>query len=443
MNSLSAELARILGRPVDEAARGRAARHVLDWVGCAASGALTAPGRAMLAYGRTLPAGAVRMIGGPELSAGDAALVGGAFGNVLEMDDFYRTALVHPGPVVVPAALALAAEIGAGGAATLAAIVRGFETMIRIGRSVGPAHYRHFHNTATCGAFGAAAAAASLLGLDESRTADALGHAGTLAAGLWQCRLEDTMSKQLHNGHAARTGLVSARLASHGLTGARQILEGPLGFFAALCPDATPTGVTSGPEAPWLIHGCSFKPWPACRHTHPTIDAALALRGRLDPGRITVVTVETFRDAVLICDRPSPATVVEARFSLQHAVAATLVLGRPALAHFEMDMVGREDVAALRERVVVAEGERFSRQYPAHFGAAVGITLEDGGKLCGEVADAFGDPEHAMSEADITGKARMLLEAAGYTAHESDRVIEAASALAGGGTARDLLRVVH
>src|SRR5687768_8252824 len=189
---LTRRLARLLRRPITEADRHRAALHVLDWVGCAAAGAKTPPGLAMISYGRSLPSGPCRSVGGLLLTSRDAALVNGSVGNVLEMDDFYRTALVHPGPVVVPAALAVAQEIGATGDAVLDAVVRGFEAMIRIGRSVGPTHYKHFHNTATCGVFGSAAAAGSLLGLDERQMVDALGNAGTQASGLWQCRLEDT-----------------------------------------------------------------------------------------------------------------------------------------------------------------------------------------------------------------------------------------------------------
>ena len=128
----------LLHRPVAPADRQRAALHVLDWMGCAAAGLTTPPGLAMLSWARTLPAGICHGIGGLRLTARDAALVNGSVGNVLEMDDFYRTALVHPGPVVVPAALAVAEEIGATAEALLDGVVRGFEAMIRLGRTVGP-----------------------------------------------------------------------------------------------------------------------------------------------------------------------------------------------------------------------------------------------------------------------------------------------------------------
>ena len=148
----TADWVRWLARPVGRAERERAALHVLDWLACASAGSRTDPGLAMGRFARTLAPGACATFAGPALAEGDAALVNGALGNVLEMDDFYRTAIVHPGPVLVPAALAMAQVTQASGAQMLDALVKGFEIMIRLGRSVGPAHYRYFHNTATCGA---------------------------------------------------------------------------------------------------------------------------------------------------------------------------------------------------------------------------------------------------------------------------------------------------
>jgi 2-methylcitrate dehydratase PrpD len=437
---LTRGLARLLRRPIAATDRTRAALHVLDWVGCAAAGARTPPGVAMIAYGRTMPEGRCRAVGGFALTSRDAALVNGAVGNVLEMDDFYRTALVHPGPVVVPAAFAVAEETGASGAALLDAVIRGFEAMIRVGRSVGPTHYKHFHNTATCGVFGSAVAAGSLLGLDEDRLVDALGNAGTQASGLWQCRLEDTMSKQLHNGRAAQSGIIAAQLATHGFTGAEHILEGPLGFYSGLCPDGQPERLLAEPEGPWLLHGASFKPWPACRHTHPTIDAALALRDRIEIGAVHRIVVETYRDAVGVCDRPTPTTPVEAKFSLQHASAVVLLRGTPTLEDFDVPAAANTDVAALRAKVELREDAAYTDAYPAHFGASMRIELASGEAVRHDVPDALGDPENPLPGEALIRKAHMLLASAGYSPRAADEMVTAALALGEGGTVDMLAR---
>src|SRR5262245_9719829 len=109
--SLTEGLADILARPVDQATRARAAQHLLDWVGCAIAGAASEVGRIVGDYGRTLGRGGAKAIGASRREAGAAALINGCYGNVLEMDDIHRTSILHPGPVVIPAALA-AAERG-------------------------------------------------------------------------------------------------------------------------------------------------------------------------------------------------------------------------------------------------------------------------------------------------------------------------------------------
>lgn len=436
-------LVQLMHRPISDADRSRAALHVLDWIGCAAAGTETPPGRAMLAYARTMPPGSCRTFGGLVLSARDAVLVNGSFGNVLEMDDVYRTALVHPGPVVVPTALAVAEACHSPPEQLLNAVICGFEAMIRVGCSVGAAHYRQFHNTATCGVFGSAVAAGLLLGLDDRQMVDALGNAGTQAAGLWQCRVEDTMSKQLHNGRAAQSGLIAAELAAHGFSGARFILEGPLGFYAGLCPDGAPQRLLTGSDAPWLVHGTSLKPWPACRHTHPAIDAVLELRQRVSADAVQRIIVETYRDAITVCDNPNPGTSVETKFSLQHASAVVLARGKPRLEDFDMEGMRDPVVATLRSKVDLCEDTSFTSAYPTHFGARVSVQCTNGRRITAEAADALGDPENPLSRSAICAKARMLLASAGYGDEAIAHLTCAVLGLAAAGPVANLTRLLQ
>jgi 2-methylcitrate dehydratase PrpD len=434
--SLTEGLVALLARPITAADRRRAALHLIDWIGCAAAGAASETGGVFRAHAAAQPAGTARIILGGRAAARNAAFANGAFGNVLEMDDVHREAILHPGPVVIPAALALAAERGASGAALLDVILRGYEAEIRIGRAMGGGHYAKFHPTATMGPFGAAAACGSLLGLDAESMAWALGNAGTQAGGVWQCRHEAVMTKQLHTARAAAMGLEAAQMAALGLSGPRLILEGPQGVFAGLATDAKPHRVLDEPDAPWLVHATSFKPWPACRHAHPAIDAALALRPRI-AGRTTVaVHVESYADALAFCDRALPRSTVQAKFSLQHAVAVTLLDGPPPLSAFDPPALDRGDLAALRACVTVAAEPGFTRAYPTHYGAAIRVTLADGETLRESVPDALGDPENPLAEDAILAKARMLMESAGVA--RADGVIVAALALADGAPAAHL-----
>jgi 2-methylcitrate dehydratase PrpD len=394
--SLTRQLVGRLARPVDDLARTRARLHLLDWLGCVAG----ARGEAVAAVARA--------------AEPDAMTRAALMGNVLEMDDVDRIGRLHPGPVVWPAAIcAVRDEAGRGGAATLADLldggVRGYEAMVTVGRMFDDHHYAHWHPTATAGGFGAAAAAASVFGLDAAATVAALGNAGSVAGGLWRMRHEAVMTKAMHAAHAALSALWFARMALHGMTGPEWILEGEQGVFAAMVADPRPVPETPG----WRMFEVSFKPWPACRHVHPAIDAALALGPALADGPIRV---ESYGDALRFCDRPHPATAAEARFSLQHAIAVVATKGRPELADFEPAAIAA--LAAARARVTVALAADLDATYPAHFGARV-----TAGGQTALAADALGDPENPVDAAALIAKLRRLVAWGGLPAAEADAAI--------------------
>lgn len=437
--SLIRRLVARLRAPVEPADRERAALHVLDWAGAAIAGRVSPAGRALAATARGIGQGAATGVGMPGLSPAAAAFLNGGLGNVLEMDDIHRSAILHPGPVVIPAALAAAEAARASPARLLDAVVRGYEAMIRIGAAVGPGHYALWHNTATCGPFGAAAAAGDLSGLDDEAMIWALGNAGTQASGPWRCRHEPVMTKQLHTARAAQSGLIAAALAAQGFTGPEWMLEGAQGFFAAMAPDADPRAVMAEPASPWRIWDTSFKPWPACRHAHAAIDAALVLHRRgIAPDAVAAILVETYPDAIAFCDRAEPGSEAEAKFSLQHCVAHALMRGAPGLGDFGPEAVAAS--AGLRRRTRLAVAEPYASAYPHHYGAAVTLRLNDGARLRAEIPDALGDPANPVAQAQLVAKARALIAAAGHPA--PDRVIDAARALAGGGPLADLTRAL-
>ncbi len=249
--SRSAELARFLvALPQDarlEPAIDAAEVYLLDWLGSAVAGRRTEPGRILLEYGASQPDGHASIVGEAWGRSDEvAALVNGGLSHIVEMDDVDRGSVLHPGAVVIPAALALAESRSKSGRALLTAIVAGYEIAVRVGEAVGKKHYRYFHNTSTCGVFGAAAAAASILELDEESIVWAFGNAGTQASGLWEFNAEGAMSKHLHAGRAAANGILAALLAECGLTGARFILEGERGFSPLPLPTPRPSASLPG-----------------------------------------------------------------------------------------------------------------------------------------------------------------------------------------------------
>lgn len=354
----------------------------------------------------------------------DCAERSALLGNVLEMDDVHRSAILHPGPIVWASSMMqcstdMAADVPRDMPrdmpidmdAFLDGAIRGYETIIAIGETLDDHHYAHWHPTTTAGIFGAASVCAAQLGLSESALVWALGNAGSVTGGLWNMRHENVMTKQWHILHAARTGRDAALAARDGLSGPRQILEGTQGVYAATCKSPS---IMSFPEH-WRVHDVSFKPWGACRHAHPAIDAALELKGKrgsLDGD----IHVETYADAIIFCDRPDPQSVNDAKFSIQHAVAIVAERGVPRLADFEPDAIAA--LADARSRITLLEAADITARYPAHFGARARC---DGQAV--ELVDTLGDPERPLSEDGIVEKARSLIGWGGLADDEADRAI--------------------
>jgi 2-methylcitrate dehydratase PrpD len=385
---LIARLASHLQRPVPEYVRTRARLHMLDWLACVAG----ARGSAMAQ--RLNPMQSTRVIQAMFL------------GNVMEMDDVHRTALLHPGPVIWPC---IFMEDFGDFENCLDAAIIGYEAMIAVGATFDAHHYAHYHPTATAGVFGTAATHAVGFGQAPEQLMAAMALAGSVTGGLWQLRHEDVTAKQFHIAHAWQTGRETAEYAQYGVTGPLTILEGPQGLYAATCREPKPMVLGPG----WRIEEVSFKPWAACRHAHPAIDCALELRAA---GRLTApYMLETYADALTFCDRPDPVTETDAKFSLQHAVAV-IADGRNATpADFTSEAIAA--LAELRTQVTVAEAPEITARYPAHFGA----------RLNGfELVDTRGDPERPVGEADIIAKMHMLADWGGLPPSEADRAADLA-----------------
>jgi len=341
----------------------------------------------------------------------------GALMHILEVDDLHRQSVVHPGCVVIPTVLSLGLREGLSGRKMLEAVLKGFEACTRLGNSVGPAHYKIWHNTATCGTFGAAYAAGSILGLSKLELRDALGNAGTQSSGLWEFSASGTMSKHLHAGRAGQSGVIAADLASYGLSGSPTILEGKRGFYAACCPDAIPEALLSNPEGKWQLHHTSIKPWPCCRHTHPAIDAALEISLQLKGEVPESIELGVTQAALDVCDKPTPETLYDAKFSLQHSVSIAILCGQVGFDSFESE--ARQQTSVLASRISLKLDEKIEDAYPEAWGAEVKVVLTNGKELSVRRKHAKGDPDAPLSPAEMREKAAMLFSYGGVSDAET------------------------
>ncbi len=420
----------VRGKPVTAADLEQAALFMLDAIANAVGGRNSAAGEILLRWASGRPA-----------QTSNQTFVLGALTHILETDDLHRSSVTHPGCVVVPVVLALGFHREQGGAELLGAVLHGYEAMCRVGNAVGPAHYRIWHNTATCGPYGSAMAAANLLQLDDAEAQHALGNAGTQSSGLWQFLETGAMSKHLHAGRAAESGLLAAELAALGFTGPPAILEGEKGFFAGACPDAQPARVLADAAAPWQLIRTSIKPWPSCRHTHPAIDAALELYGSLFGRDVVRVEAEVYQAALDVCNRPDPNSEYEAKFSLSHCIAAALADGRVTFDSF--DGRSRQRLAALRGRVSAVVAEPYRSAYPdQYWGARISVTLSDGETLTAEKKGCKGDPKSALSRKEMIDKAKLLMRHGGLEQRATESLVAAVLDLPSGRADWQSLRAV-
>ncbi|MFL5367027.1 MAG: MmgE/PrpD family protein [Myxococcales bacterium] len=386
----------------------------LDWFGSALAGKDSRPVRAFQAFARQAgpPGGPSEvLVDRSGTSPYFAALVNGASSHVVEQDDVHNASVFHPGTVVFPAVLALTQAEKRSGKDLLLAAIAGYEAGIRIGEFLGRSHYTVFHTTGTAGTLASAAATAKLLGFDAERTREALGSAGTQAAGLWEFLRDAADSKQLHTAKAAADGLLATLLAREGMTGARRILDGPQGMAAGMSRDADPQRITDRLGSRWAISETSYKWHASCRHTHPAADALLEVmrRENLRHDQIAQVTARVHKAAVdVLGPVVHPQTVHQAKFSMGTVLGLVAVHGAAGLREFEELALTDPRVAAFRERVRMVQDDEVEAAYPQRWIGKVEARTTNGRTYAARVDVPKGDPENPLTRAELEAKAIRL-----------------------------------
>lgn len=361
----------------------------------------------------------------------NAALINGTAAHAQDFDDCSNTMGGHPSAPILPAAIALGEKLGTGGRALILAYVLGFEAETAIGRGVHLHHYdKGWHPTATLGVFGATAACAKLLGLDEDKTATALAIAVSLSSGV-KANF-GTMTKPLHVGHASRHGLFAALLAKEGFTANQGAFEHKQGFFEVFNGKGAywPEKVLSKWAAPFDIvdPAIAIKQYPCCASTHPAIDAMITLVDRegLTPEMVKHVDSWTHPSRLQHTNRPDPQSPLDAKFSVQYCVARALMHGKVVMQHFDDGAYLEKDVRALMRRVTAAPHPEMPVESSDRLGAEIRVELRDGRVLSERVACARGRGAEAPLPA---GKLKVKFESCAAMVLPSDRVAAVYAAL--------------
>jgi 2-methylcitrate dehydratase PrpD len=340
-----------------------------------------------------------------------AALINGTLAHSLDFDDTHAEGSIHSSAPIVPAALAAAEMAGASGKDVIAAVIAGYEIQIRLSLALNPSdHYdRGFHPTATCGVFGAAAAAGKLLGLDAAGIQNAFGIALSQAAGSMEFLADGAWTKRSHVGQAAQNGLICAVLAAQGFRGVERAFEGRAGFFHAYAPNATPERAVEGLGQVWETMRLAVKPYPSCRYSHAAIDG---IRSLMQAHRFAAEDVEEVEIGLpetgwKIIGTPAdakaaPKSVVDGQFSMPFCAA--VALRERGLAWDDYNKHLKDDTTqALCRKIKTVVDARAQAEFPANMSGTVRIRT-GAGAFETFVTVPKGEPSNFLNDDEFRAK---------------------------------------
>ena len=259
--------------------------------------------------------------------------------------------------------------------------------MIRVGHALGKTHYQFWHTTATAGIFGSSASCSKLLHLNSEKTLDAFGNTGTQASGLWEFNINGAMSKVLHTGRAAQSGLLSTLLAKDGFTGAKKILEGEKGLLRATSKDYEIKKLSYGLKKDYQIVKTSIKQYPTCGHTHSSIEAIFNLVDNygLRPSDIKQIIVKTYSTAIDVAGAAKPKTPAQTKFSIKYCIALALKDREITLEQFKTGKLNDPELSQLMNKMEVLADPTLNQAYPAKWPAVVVVETVNGNQWKEEV----------------------------------------------------------
>jgi 2-methylcitrate dehydratase PrpD len=404
---------------------------VIDTIGVAIAGTKEASFHAAERFVRNLRASGVStaMASGLKTNAEWAALVNGVAAHAVDFDDWHSAGGVHPGCIVIPAALAVAEERDSTGKEFLKSVVVGYETMIRIGMLCGNRGFGiGFHPTSTCGVFGALAAVSSLLGLDAKQIENGFGVATSLSGGVQRYMQGGASVKHLHAGWAAHSGTIAAKLAALGYEAPEASLEGEYGFCHTHGQRACDARAFESFPEKFETLKVQVKAYPCCSELFSSIEAteSLVRKYGLNARAVKKISVRSINTAANLCSMPKdlkvrPPTKSDARFSLPFVIALMLSRGKVDLQNINDDTIRDNGIVEIARKVEPEVDPDLDRLFPGAAPAIVEIQTED--LVCRERVDhAKGTPENPMSEDEIISKFKACSAFAGFG--RADSVVE-------------------
>ena len=390
----------------------QAKKCLLDYLGVTFAGAalLKEKGDAFL---NRLEDGNISVIGfNRKTNLYNAALLNGMSAHIAELDDGMRQGSIHPGAPIISALLPVVQQYNLTGNDLLRGMIAGYEAAIRLACAIQPAHRnKGYHATGTCGSIGAALGVGAALGFSKQQMKNTLSAAATGASGILNVIKGISELKPYNAGQAAVSGIMAALIAQAGFNGSSDVLTGQWGFIDMMTDKSNLSILERKPDEKFGIEKVYVKPYAACRHCHPAIEATLLLRKNqaIEPEKIKEIVVETYHLAVNGHEHTEIKGVTDAKMSTPYSVAVALIRGKAGIEEYADGVITDKQIAELAKTVNVIADDVLNSFVPEKRPAVVTITTHNQKQFSFRVDLAKGEPENPLTIEEIEEKYLSLL----------------------------------
>lgn len=354
-----------------------------------------------------------------------AALMNGINAHELELDDGHRFGMIHPGATVISALLPWVIKKQLSGSQLLTGIIMGYEAAIKLASALQPGMKdKGYHATGTCGTIGAAMGAAFASGYSQNELKSTLAAACTSASGILETIRNKSELKPYNAGQAAANGLIAAMVGKAGFKGPDDILGGQQGFINVMGGKLNgDLFIATGRPA---IESIYVKPYAACRHCHPPIEAIQKIREKhaVNPSDVSNIIVKTYRWAVHLHDHTEIQGITSAKMSTPYSVAVALVTGKAGMDEFTEKKIVDPVIQEITGRVKVFEDPELTAIVPYKRGAMVQLHMKDGTSFAEFIELPKGEPENPLSQQELIEKFTSLAIYAGKAKAECKQIID-------------------
>lgn len=405
----------------------QAKKCLIDYLGVTFAGAklLKEKGNALLEYSDT-SGGRVPVIGfGKKSNIYNAALINGMSAHVAELDDGYRQGSIHPGAPIISALFPIAQQFNLSGENFLKGIIVGYEAAIRLAHSMQPSHRnKGYHATGTCGTIGVSLGIGAALSFTQDQMKNAFSAAAASASGMLNIIKGESELKPYNSGHAAVSGIIAATTALSGFFGPFDILPGKWGFIEMMTEKINLSLLENMSDGKLGIEKVYFKPYAACRHSHPAIEGALEIKKKFDikPDQIAEIVIYTYQLAAEGHDHTEINGITDAKMSTPFSVAVALIIGRAGINEYSDEMISNISILNLANKIRVLKDNDLNALVPEKRPAIVNIITYDNKEYSIQVDLAKGEPENPLTDAEIDDKFYSLSSFGNKNDHESRQI---------------------